>query len=217
MNQQILFVFIGYNSTHLLGCENDAKIFYKSLIMSKIKYKKYLLINNDASFSNLEKIFKNNKNIDEVLIYFSGHGSIGGNLQFRDKIINPLEIYESINNIFINNLNIYFILDCCHSGSFPLVKNFQKINNVSILASCKNNQKSSESLVVYNDKTFKNSYLTFFFTNKKHIVIGAFTFNLIKLIKKYNLNSIEKLFSIENDEIWDLLEKLINQKITIIR
>ena len=92
---------------------------------------------------------RHNNTIQNLLIYFSGHGFYDGNLQFTDSIVKPLKLYESINNNFINNLNIYFILDCCYAGSFPLIKNFQKIKDVYILASCKENQKSLESIVNY--------------------------------------------------------------------
>lgn len=252
----MITVFIGYNSKHLLGCENDAIMFYnlfESLQISQPtqqipqqipqqtpqqlpqqlpeqKNKKFLLIGKQATISNLEKIFRNNKSIENLIIYFSGHGFYGGNLEFADKIVNALEIYELINDIFINNLNIYFILDCCYSGSYPLIKDFQKIKNVSILASCKNNEKSSESLAIYNPQDFNFikpnflSYKSYFnldkinLTNKENnIIVGAFTYNLIKIIKQYNLTNINNWFLIENEKILKSIEKNINQKITIIK
>jgi len=206
MNERILSIYIGNNSKELFGCENDAIMFYnlhKSQNFNQTS-KKYLLIGKDVTFYNLEKIFKNNKTAQNLLLYFSGHGFYGGTLQFTENIISPLKIYESINMNFINDLNIYIILDCCYSGSFPLVKNFQKIKNVYILASCKENQKSLESIV--NDNIKDNM-----------IVVGAFTYNLIKLIKDNNLSDINSWFLIENEKIWKKLEKLINQKITIIK
>jgi len=221
MNERILSIYIGNNSKELLGCENDAIMFYNL----KQDSKKYLLIDKEVTFSNLEKIFKHNNTSHNLLIYFSGHGYYDGNLQFADNIIiKPLKIYESINNHFINNLNIYFILDCCYSGSFPLIKNFQKIKNVYILASCKENQKSLESIVTYipenfsliKPKIYKKIYTT---TNEYYntIIVGAFTFNLIKLIKENNLIDITSWFLLENKVIWKKLEKIINQKITIIK
>jgi len=210
MNKRMLSIFIGNNSKGLLGCENDASMFYNLFETYKFSsiYKnknKFLLIGKEATLYNLQKIFKNNKSINTLVIYFSGHGYYGGGLEFHEKIINPLEIYESINNTFINTLNIYFILDCCYSGSFPLVKKFQNINNVYILASCKENQTSSESFVSVNSEVFnkivfnKNKY-------NKIIVLGTFTFNLIKLIKKNNINNIITLFNLENDNICDIFE-----------
>ena len=215
--ERMLFIFLGYNQKYLFGCHNDAIIFYNLLDSqnltltfgnTKINYKKNLLIGNDVTVTNLIKIFKNNKNINHLMIYFSGHGCIGGNLEFRDKIVNSLELYDLINSNFNNNLKLYLILDCCYAGSFPLVKNFLKITSVSILASCKNNQKSSESLV---------SYIPLQKKSNENIIVGAMTYHLIKLIKQYNLTDIDKWFSLENDPIWEKLEKLINQKITIIR
>jgi len=227
MNQRILSIYIGNNSKELLGCENDAIMFYNLHESQHINQtsKKYLLIGKDVTFYNLEKIFKNNKTSQNLLIYFSGHGLYGGNLQFNENIINPLKLYESINNNFINNLNIYIILDCCYSGSFPLVKNFQKIKNVHILASCKENQKSLESIVNYipenfvliKPKMYKKKYNILNDDENNLMVIGAFTFNLIKLIREGNLTNINTWFSIENEQIWNELEKTINQKITIIK
>ena len=200
--------------------------------ITKKTNKKFLLIGKQATTSNLEKIFRNNKSIENLIIYFSGHGFYGGNLEFADKIVNALEIYELINDVFINDLNIFFILDCCYSGSYPLIKNFQKIKNVSILASCKNNEKSSESLAIYNPQDFNfikpnfTSYKSYFnldkinssFNNKEdNIIVGAFTYNLIKIIKQNNLININNWFLIENEKIWKTLEKNINQKITIIK
>ena len=217
--ERMLFIFIGYNQKYLLGCHNDAIIFYNLLDsqnLTNIIYKKNLLIGNDVTVSNLVKIFKNNKNINHLMIYFSGHGCVGGSLEFSDKIVNSLELYDLINTNFNNHLKLYLILDCCYSGSFPLVKNFQKITSVSILASCKNNQKSSESLVTYTPIPKKYNFFNYI-KPTENIIVGAMTYNLIKLIKQYNLTDVDKWFSLENDPIWEKLEKLINQKITIIR
>jgi len=248
----MITIFIGNNSKHLLGCENDAIMFYNLFETLQINQptqstqkspkqssqqpsylpenKKFLLIGKQATTLNLEKIFRNNKSIENLIIYFSGHGFYGGNLEFADKIVNALEIYELINDIFINDLNIFFILDCCYSGSYPLIKNFQKIKNVSILASCKNNEKSSESLAIYNPQDFNFikpnffSYKSYFnldkinLNNKEdNIIVGAFTYNLIKIIKQNNLTNINNWFLIENEKILKTLEKNINQKITIIK
>jgi hypothetical protein len=219
MNERILSIYIGNNSKELLGCENDAIMFYNLHESQNINQtsKKYLLIGKDVTFYNLEKIFKNNKTSQNLLIYFSGHGLYGGNLQFNENIINPLKLYESINNNFINDLNIYIILDCCYSGSFPLVKNFQKIKNVHILASCKENQKSLESIVNYIPENFVLVKPKMYKKTHNILVVGAFTFNLIKLIREGNLTNIKTWFLIENEEIWKKLEKIINQKITIIK
>ena len=254
----MITIFIGNNSTHLLGCENDAIMFYNLFEKLQINQppqqspqqspqqtsqqtsqqinnvtaqnKKFLLTGKQATTLNLEKIFRNNKSIENLIIYFSGHGFFGGNLEFADKIVNALEIYELINDIFINDLNIFFILDCCYSGSYPLIKNFQRIKNVSILASCKNNEKSSESLAIYNPQDFNfikpnfTSYNSYFnldkinsFNKEGNIIVGAFTYNLIKIIKQNNLTNINNWFLIENEKIWKTLEKSINQKITIIK
>ena len=253
----MITIFIGNNSKHLLGCENDAIMFYNLFETLQINQptqspqkspqqtsqqtsqqinnvtaqnKKFLLTGKQATTLNLEKIFRNNKSIENLIIYFSGHGFYGGNLEFGDKIVNALEIYELINDIFINDLNIFFILDCCYSGSYPLIKNFQKIKNVSILASCKNNEKSSESLAIYNPQDFNFikpnflSYKSYFNLDKinlinkeDNIIVGAFTYNLIKIIKQNNLTNINNWFLIENEKILKTLEKNINQKITIIK
>jgi len=201
--RKMLCIFIGYNNKHLQGCENDAIIFNNLIKKNFVDSETILLTGKKVTVLSLIKIFKKYKDITNLFIYFSGHGYLGGNLDFSDKILNPLELYELINTYFNNYLKLFLILDCCYSGSFPLIDNFQKIKSVSIIASCKDNQKSSEIII-------KN-------INNETYILGAFTFNLIKLIKQNNLYDIDKWFCLENYPIWEKLEKLINQKITIIR
>lgn len=207
--KKILSICIGNNSSNLMGCENDAIIFYNINFLKP----KYLLLGPNATFKNLIQILKLNTQFENILIFYSGHGLKGGNLKLYDKIIKPIEIYESINSNFNHPINLYFILDCCYSGSFPLLKNLNKINNTFIFSSCQNNQKSSESLVGYHNEYF-NDYKPKL-VNNNFIVIGIFTFNLIKLMKDKNINNIDELFNLENENIWKELELITNQKVNI--
>ena len=132
-----------------------------------------------------------------------------------DKFNQPQEqIFPSYDN---SNSNSFF------NKKMQVVET-QKIKNVHILASCKENQKSLESIVTYNSENFSlikpKIYKKIHTTANDYnntIIVGAFTFNLIKLIKENNLINITSWFSLENKEIWKKLEEIINQKITIIK
>ena len=125
-------------------------------------------------------------------------------LCFYKKKVKALEIYELINKIFINKVNLFFILDCCHSGNFPCIKNFQQINNVSIIASSTNYEISTESLVYFD------------FNNKiNKLYFGAFTYNLVKLLNNYK--NVDIISIINDNEIWNKLELIMKKKISIIK
>jgi len=208
MEHTLLAIFIGYNSTNLLGCENDAILFYKKLDIKN----KFLLLNKQVNLENLEKILtyhkdqilNNYKEPINIFIFYSGHGYLNGDLCFHKKKVKALEIYELINKNFINKVNLFVILDCCHSGNFPCIKNFQQINNVSIIASSTNYEISTESLV------------NFDFNNKiNKLYFGAFTYNLVKLLNKYK--NVDIISIINDNEIWKKLELIMKKKISIIK
>jgi len=209
MNKETVSIFIGNNSSNLYGCVNDAILFYNLNFL----YPKYLLINDSVKITNLENIFKLNNNSKNVLIFFSGHGLKGGCFQFKDNILKPSELFILINKYFINPINLYIILDCCFSGGFPQIKNYNKIINTFIFSSCYFNQRSSESIILYNPLFFKD-YKPYII-NKNNIVIGLFTFNLVKIIINKSLLCIDDWFLLENEVIWKDLETILNQKITI--
>lgn len=223
MNQDLLAIFIGNNSKNLLGCENDAKLFYNLEFITN----KYLLLDDDVTIENLEIIFKNNQNIKNLLFFYSGHGFFGGNLLFNEnnnlkmfkkiRLLKPIFFYELINKYFLNEINLFIILDCCFAGSFPHLSNFQKIKNTTIIASCSELENSSESLADYNINDFPIINPDIIINHKsKNIIIGAFTYNFIKLIKQKKIIDINKWRHIENEKIWETLKIIINQQITII-
>lgn len=221
MNSDLLAIFIGNNSKNLLGCENDAKLFYN---LDFIK-NKYLLLDEDVTVENLEIIFQNNKNIKNLLFFYSGHGLFGGTLLFNEdnhqrmfkkiKLFKPIFFYELINKYFLNEINLIIILDCCFAGSFPHLNNFQKIKNTVVIASCAELENSSESLAEYNELDFQFIKPDIIFN--KNIIIGAFTYNFIKIIKQKNLININEWITIKNEKIWKTLQLIINQQITIIK
>lgn len=209
MNKKSLIICIGNNDTNLMGCENDALLFFNF----NFSHSTYLLINNNATFENIKKIFKQKKYYNQILIFFSGHGLIGGNLKLFDRILKPIELYDLINSIFYHPIDLYLILDCCYSGSFPQLKNFNKINNTFIFSSCTNNQKSTESIVLYDETLFKNHKPDSLIN--KSIVVGTFTYHLIRLVQNKEMNNFVDWFNLDNETIWKQLEGLTLQKISI--
>ena len=208
MNKKNTSIFIGNNSVNLLGCENDALLFYNLNFFEN----KNLLLGDDATLKNLEKIFKNNNDTTDLFIFFSGHGFRGGCLKLYDVVLKPSKLYDLINHIFVHPINLYLILDCCYSGSFPQVKNFSKIKNTIIIASSDKNEKSSESLILYDDIFFHEHKPKI---NKNHIVIGLFSYHFIKMISEKKFKQQESIFISFTERDWIDLQKIINQKIII--
>ena len=207
MNKKYTSIFIGNNSINLLGCHNDASLFYNLNIFQN----KYILLNNDATIVNLEKILKYNNTTTELFIFFSGHGFRGGCLKLYDIILKPSSLYELINSIFINQINLYLILDCCFSGGFPQIKNFNKIKNTYIIASSDKNERSTECIVLYDDKLFIEHKPKII---KNNIVIGLFSYNFVKMILLKNIINIENIYLLK-DEIEEL--KIITRQNIIVK
>jgi len=206
MDNNFLIICIGNNSNNLNGCENDAILFYNLNFL----YPKCLLLGKNATLNSLNKIFQINNKKKNIIIFFSGHGFRGGCLNFSDGILKPIEIYDLINSNFNNDIDLYIILDCCYSGGFPQIKNFNKIKNTYIIASCQENEKSSEIIILYDQNYFQ---LWKPFINNKKIIIGLFTINLIEIIKKYNLYDIKKW--LDKEEYWEELINISLQQIVI--
>lgn len=208
MNKKNTSIFIGNNSVNLLGCENDALLFYNLYIFQN----KNILLGDDATVKNIEKIFKNNLDTTDLFIFFSGHGFRGGCLKLYDIILKPSKLYDLINHNFVHPINLYLILDCCYSGSFPQLKNFNKIKNNIIIASSDKNEKSSESLILYEDKLFSEYKPK---VNKNHIVIGLFSYHFIKMILNKNIKDLNSIFLSFNEREWNDLQKIVKQNIII--
>jgi hypothetical protein len=206
MDNNFLIICIGNNSNNLNGCENDAILFYNLNFL----YPKHLLLGKNATLKNLNKIFQLNNKKTNIIIFFSGHGFKGGCLNLYDGILKPIEIYDSINSNFNDYVDLYLILDCCYSGGFPQIKNFNKIKNTYIIASCQENEKSSEIIIFYNSNYFPSWKPTY---NNKKIVLGLFTVNLVEIIRKHNLYDIKKW--LDKNEYWEELENISFQKIVI--
>jgi len=206
MDNHFLLICIGNNSNNLHGCENDAILFYNLDFL----YSKHLLLGKNATLKNLNKIFQLNNKKKNIIIFFSGHGFKGGCLNFSDKILKPIEIYDFINYNFENYIDLYLILDCCYSGGFPQIKNFNKIRNTFIIASCQENEKSSEIIIYYNSNYFELWKPKVF--NKK-IILGLFTVNLVEIIKNNILYDITKWLN--RKDYWEELENITSQKIVI--
>jgi hypothetical protein len=206
MDNNFLIICIGNNSNNLNGCENDAILFYNLNFL----YPKHLLLGKNATLKNLNKIFQLNNKKTNIIIFFSGHGFKGGCLNLADGILKPIEIYDLINSNFNDCVDLYLILDCCYSGGFPQIKNFNKIKNTYIIASCQENEKSAEIIIFYNPSYFQSWKPTY---NNKKIVLGLFTVNLVEIIRKNNLYDIQKW--LVKKDYWEELENISFQKIVI--
>ena len=206
MDNNFLIICIGNNSNNLQGCENDAILFYNLGFL----YPKHLLLGKNATLKNLNKIFQLNNKKRNVIIFFSGHGFKGGCLNLSDGILKPIEIYDLINSNFNEDVDLYLILDCCYSGGFPQIKNFNKIKNTYIIASCQKNEKSAEIIISYNLSYFESWKPII---NNKKIILGLFTVNLVEIIRKNNLYDVRKWLN--QNEYWEELENISFQKIVI--
>lgn len=206
MDNNFLLICIGNNSNNLQGCENDAILFYNLNFL----YPKHLLLGKNASLKNLNKIFQLNNKKTNVIIFFSGHGFKGGCLNLFDGVLKPIEIYDLINSNFEETIDLYLILDCCYSGGFPQIKNFNKIKNTYIFASCQENEKSAEIIIYYNLNYFQ---LWKPIINNKKIILGLFTVNLVEIIKKNSLYDVKKWLN--KKDYWKELENISFQKIVI--
>jgi hypothetical protein len=185
---KVLTIYIGYNYDGLNGAENDAKL------MNNLN-NSILLLNKNATLNNVEKALINNKNkFDKLLIFFSGHGYPGGLLKFYDKIIRPIDLYESINRSVYNHIDLIFILDCCYSGAFTIINNFQKIKKTKLLSACNSTQKTIEQSVKITNYNLSN------INNSKNVIFGTYTFNLFEFLVKNNY-TLYDLFFIDTSQI----------------
>ena len=141
-------ILIGCNKGGLKGPINDSTLFWNylnELHMNKptIYHEPILLndnkinITHDLIKKHLKEIHqhanKNNKNY-HILFFYAGHGYSNGVLGFNGGT-NALKIYEMIthDSNLKKQFDLTIILDCCHSGSFPLINNFKNINKIKII------------------------------------------------------------------------------------
>lgn len=213
-------IILGNNNNNLYGSVNDSLLFYNIFYKFYNKYnnwkKPFLLTNKDVSKQNLlhiiKKIDRMDKELKNIVIYFSGHSLKNGKLQFYNEYVSN-QILNQINSNIKFKINIYFIIDSCFSSNF--IKNklniLINIKKISYLVSCDNKQTSKEIIIDNNKDFFK--YKKNINYKKNKIIVGIFSFYLYKLILFKNINNLNDWKKIINFNIWKMIEKNYGQTI----
>jgi uncharacterized caspase-like protein len=141
-------------------CDDDANLFYKLLLASGVNSQNMILLKDYKAskqkiINALDRVFSKAKASDEVIFYFSGHGSEGCFL--------PYDFNGSGNLLYHSEVKAAFkkcsaqkklcIADACYSGSIK-IKSANKItkntslnkasSNIVVLMSSRSNQTSIE-------------------------------------------------------------------------
>ena len=222
-NSYFYSILIGCNKGGLKGPVNDSILFWNYLNDKHINnpkiYHKPILLRDDKNKITSDIISKkikdihnhaneNNKNY-HIIFFYAGHGYQNGVLGINGRI-NSLKMYEILTNDskFTNKFNLTIILDCCHSGSFPLINNFKNINKIKIITSCSKNQNSTETISEFNKNDFKYEKPKLI---KNNYITGIFTYKLLYLLKKHNLELIDNYDIILQDKYWKEISFIAKQ------
>ena len=207
-NKQKYCIIIGLDyvtdkEKKLKGCINDTILIIK-LLIENFNYEPENITlftdhtDNKATKENIFKKFneyiKNKKNIETILIYFSGHENNNCIYIEKNERLFDYEIKTNLINKLEPNTNFICILDCCKSGNFFRIGNWFSNytiyeNNIKLLliSACNNNEIATE-----------------FYDKKNSVTFGLFTFYFFELINKFkNYNWSDFL---------DLLKKFIKKK-----
>jgi hypothetical protein len=220
----IIPILLGNKDNTLFGVKNDViiiyNLFYKYYNLNYNWFKPSILIDENVKIINInKKLIKyfeyiktmNNYNNIIIIIYFSGHSNSKGFLKFYNEYINLQTLIENINNYIIFKSSIYFIIDSCYSKNF--ISNIKLdntlISNIHFMVSCNNNELSKEIEADYDINMFKYKNIKF---NKK-IIVGIFTFYLIKLIDARKINNIYEFKNIIKDNLWKIISNKYKQTI----
>lgn len=213
-NSYFYSILIGCNKGGLKGPVNDSILFWnylndKHIINPKI-YHKPILLRDDKNKITSNFISKNLKDIHNhanennkkyhILFFYAGHGYQNGVLGINGKI-NSLKIYEMLTHGSNSNnkFDLTIVLDCCHSGSFPLINNFKNIDKIKIITSCSKDQSSTETITEFNSNDFKYEKPKLV---KNNYISGIFTYKLIYLLKKHNLEFVNDYYIILQNKYW---------------
>lgn len=157
---------------------------------------------------------------DKLLIIYSGHGFMNGNIGINStdsNFVSDIHFLKNINNALKNPIDLYIILDCCYSGSFKLVP-YKNFNNISLIGSTLYNQSSNESSNLINNVNSELTKNLVIFD--KSITTGVFTYNFITQLHKKKYKSInqwgEFIFDRIFKPIWNSIEQIANQTPKII-
>jgi len=198
---KFLPIIIGctYNN-ELKGPNNDAILMYNLFYDNEyLNCDKPILLIDKYKKIDINTLQVNLNKSENLIIYFSGHGSINGKIKISD---NEFDCYEFVNLINFKK-NIIFILDCCHSSEFYHPKfNF-------IYGSYKN-EVAKECYVNIRISELKQYPLVFLDKKNKKCSVGVFTYFYFLTIKN------EKKLFVGKNEIWQQMKKKYNQTYTEI-
>lgn len=226
MKDNILGICLGNNVGNLYGSKNDAILFYNYLYSLHKRsdllenwLKPSILYDSNVAEDNIKNIIKNcNTKIDKILIFYSGHGYSNMKMNIyghNSNKINDRELINLINSVIENEIELYIILDCCYSGKFN-ISPYNKIKKIHLISSCSSNQLSSESLASFEElkEKLENERGNLNFT-KNNIIIGVFTYNLVDILYKENLNEIGKFKDVfdenKSNGIWSTIRIISKQ------
>jgi len=217
--KKVLLIGINYvgSSSQLMGCINDVTNMYNFL---NSKYdldpnNVHILTDNTEEKPNKKNILKelqwlasNNKPGDSLFLHYAGHGShihdfSNDEDDGRDEVLVPLDyrtagliVDDQLRKILVepllNNVQLFCVFDCCHSGTMLDVRHkYEMINDsfvdskndkyantlakVTTISGCKDNQTSADTREE-NSETGKMQFQ------------GALTCTLLKLMKAYDCN-----------------------------
>ena len=183
-NIKALMVGINYNNTdhQLNGCINDVNNLKKYLIKKhKLQNKVCILTDNTVLkptktiiLKKYKDLLTNSKSGDTIFFTYSGHGSYindlnGDELDGKDELLVSIDNYkitddelkEITDKYLPNNVRLFLLFDCCHSGTLMDLKynylsktNYNEIvtndsletkSNVYLISGCRDNQTSMEA------------------------------------------------------------------------
>jgi len=203
-NIKALMVGINYNNTNiqLNGCINDVNNLKKYLINKhRLQNKVCILTDNTILkptkaiiLKKYKDLLTNSKSGDTIFFTYSGHGSYINDLN-NDELDGKDELLVSIDNYIItddelkditdkylpNNVRLFLLFDCCHSGTLMDLKyNYLSKNNYSEIVT--NNSLETKSNVYLisgcrDDQTSMEAYI-------KRKIQGAMTHAFLNVIKK---------------------------------
>lgn len=221
MVYKIFPIILGNNQKILFGSENDAiliyNIFYSFYLKNELWCIPKLYINKEV---NLINILNKVKDIDInslIIVYFSGHSSKHGKINFYNNFYSSEYILKKFNNLNNIKKNIYFIIDSCFSENFICTnKKFKNIESVTYIVSSKKTQTSKEILLKYDKNMFKIKKINSI--KNDNIILGIFTFYFYKLLEQkqtFNLKDWKRLLI--QDELWNIIKNKYNQQIIYIQ
>jgi len=188
-NLKALMVGINYENTshELRGCINDLESLREYLISNNglvwpdeicsLTDRTIIKPTRETILEKYKKLLKESKPGDTLFFTYSGHGSYtldlnNDELDGRDEVlvcidnkgITDDELKEITQNNLKENVNIFILLDCCHSGTLMDLKynylssddyskivvndkNSESKGNIYLISGCKDNQTSADAYI----------------------------------------------------------------------